>query len=240
MILGSMAALPVSAADTPFVVDTTPADGGVDVAVGASLSVTFNEPVAVTGNWFRIDCNASSNHLAAASGGPVTWTVDPINDFIAGEGCALSIVAADITNQDGFHPMSNATIGFTIAGEPPAGDPTPPPTTTFGGFKWPIKALPGVNRVHAGWIIPIRFSLGGDPGQHSFTAASQAYTCGTTPPSTADLAAVTRGHRAVRYNGRHGTYTFVWKTNRSWRHTCRVFVLTLDDGQTQAIAFRFS
>jgi hypothetical protein len=100
-------------------------------------------------------------------------------------------------------------------------------------------ALPAVNRVRAGWIVPIRFTLTGDPGPHSFTAASEAYTCGTTPPTTATLAAVTRSHRAVRYHGRHDTYTFMWKTARSWKHTCRVFVLTLDDGQTQAIAFRF-
>ena len=133
--------------------------------------------------------------------------------------------------------MSNDVVGFTIAGEPGGGGGTP--TTTFGGFKWPIKALPAVNRARAGWSHPDQVHPHRRPGAHSFTAASEAYTCGTTPPSTATLAAVTRGHRAVRYNGRHDTYTFVWKTSRSWKHTCRVFVLTLDDGQTQAIAFRF-
>ena len=130
--------------------------------------------------------------------------------------------------------MSNGFVGFTIAGVPTGG-----PTTTFGGFKWPIKALPAVNRARAGWSIPIRFSLGGDPGPHTFSAASEAYRCGTTPPSTATVKAATRGHRTVRYNGHRDTYTFVWKTSRSWKHSCRVFVLTVDDGPAQMIAFRF-
>ena len=92
-LLTSLAALPAAAADngTPFVAATTPADGDIDVAADASLSVTFSEPVAVTGSWFSVDCGASANHPAVATGGPLTWTIDPTDDFAAGESCALSI-----------------------------------------------------------------------------------------------------------------------------------------------------
>lgn len=239
VILTSFAALPVAAAGTPYVAATTPADGDVDVAAGTTLSVTFDEPVTVTDGWFSIDCGTSLAHSAVASGGPEIWTIDPDHDFAPGESCALTINKTGVTDADGFNPISNGFVGFTVAGTPGAPGGGGGPTTTFGGFKWPIKALPAVNKARAGMVIPIRFSLGGDPGPHSYIAASQAYTCGTTPPSTASLQAITRGHRAVRSNGHHDTYTFVWKTSRSWKHSCRVFVLTLDDGQTQAIAFRF-
>ncbi len=236
VILASFAALPVAAFGAPYVSGTSPADGDIDVAADATLSVTFDEPVTVTDGWFSIDCGVSLSHSAVVSGGPETWTINPDQDFAAGESCAFTTDRTAITDADGFHPDSNGFFGFTVAG---VAAPSAPPPSTFGAFKWPIKALPAVNRAWAGWAVPIRFTLTGDPGPHSFTAASQQYTCGTTPPSTATLAAVTRGHRAIRYNSRHDTYTFVWKTSRSWKHTCRVFVLTLDDGQTQAIAFRF-
>ena len=42
--------------DAPAVESTSPGDGAVDVARGASLSVTFDEPVDVSGDWFDITC----------------------------------------------------------------------------------------------------------------------------------------------------------------------------------------
>ena len=66
--------------------------------LGATVSVTFSEPVNVAGDWFKVECDVSSNHLSAASGGPLTWSINPINDFAAGESCALTIRATNVTD----------------------------------------------------------------------------------------------------------------------------------------------
>jgi hypothetical protein len=238
VLLTSLAAIPVAAADgvPPSVVATTPADGATDVAPNATVSVTFSEPVDVSGNWFRVECDQSSNHLSAASGGPTTWSIDPINDFIAGEACTLTIVASNVTDQDEATPMAGDAVATFTIGTGSTGGGGGTGTATFDGFRKPLRALPAVNRSRAGSSIPVRFGLS---AAESFTAASEAFACGTTPPSTATEPAVQPGHRAVGHD-RHGdTYTFVWKTSKAWKHTCRVFVLTLDDGSTQSLAFRF-
>lgn len=238
VLLASIAALPAAAADGyPYVASTTPADGDIDVAANASLTVTFSEPVEVTDGWFRIDCGTSLEHAAVASGGPVTWTLDPNHDFAAGESCALTTAAALINDPDGLNPLSNGLYAFTIAGEPAA--PGAPPPSTFTGFKRPIKALPEVNRAWAGWVVPIRFTLAGDHVRHTFAVGSKRFTCGTTPPSAESVTMVERGRWAVRYNKWQDTYVFGWKTSWAWRHTCRLFVLTVDGGAPQTIAFRF-
>ena len=57
--------------EAPAVQSTSPGNGAVDVARGANLSVTFDEPVDVNGDWFDITCATSHGHTAAVSGGPV-------------------------------------------------------------------------------------------------------------------------------------------------------------------------
>ena len=56
--------------DAPSVSSTTPANGGTGVAVDANVSLTFSEPVNVTGSWYSISCGTSGTHTAVASGGP--------------------------------------------------------------------------------------------------------------------------------------------------------------------------
>jgi len=38
---------------------------------------------------------------------------------------------------------------------------------------------------------------------------------------------------------RRGYYRYTWQTERSWRHSCRRFILTLDDGSVHTLDFRF-
>ncbi|MDQ3937501.1 MAG: lamin tail domain-containing protein, partial [Chloroflexota bacterium] len=57
----------------PSVTSTVPADGDNGVAVDANISVTFSEPVDVSGAWFTIECTTSGSVAASASGGPTTF-----------------------------------------------------------------------------------------------------------------------------------------------------------------------
>ncbi len=54
--------------------------------------------------WFTISCATSGAHTATVSGGPTTFTFDPDADFTAGESCTVTIVAANVTDQDVTDP----------------------------------------------------------------------------------------------------------------------------------------
>ena len=101
----------------PGVSATTPSPGATGVALSANVSVTFGEPVSVTGTWFTISCSLSGPHTAAASGGPTGFSLDPAPDFVNGETCTVTIVAAQVTDQDLIDPpdamATNYVFSFT-------------------------------------------------------------------------------------------------------------------------------
>ncbi len=53
--------------DAPGVASFAPASGAVDVTVGADLTVTFDEPVAVAGSWFTLSCATSGSHTGKSA-----------------------------------------------------------------------------------------------------------------------------------------------------------------------------
>ena len=121
-----------SAADTcgadnaPSVASTVPTSGATGVSTGATITVSFSEPVNVTDPWYTISCPISGNHSATVSGGPTSFTLDPILDFAAGETCSVSIAAASVSDQDALDPPDNmaANAGFTFTTmAPPTGAP---------------------------------------------------------------------------------------------------------------------
>ncbi len=111
----------------PSVGTTVPANGAMDVATNANISITFSEDVNVAGNWFQISCSVSGLRQVgdtAVSGGPGTFTINPNADFAAGELCTVTVFAAQVTDQDAADPPDNmaadATFSFTIASPPVA------------------------------------------------------------------------------------------------------------------------
>lgn len=102
----------------PTLVSSTPAHGATNVAANANLSLTFSEAVTLSSGWFSLSCGSSGSHAAAVSGGPTTFTLDPSADFGPLETCTLTVVGANVRDQDGtIHPMaSNATVSFTTSG----------------------------------------------------------------------------------------------------------------------------
>ncbi|TML59082.1 MAG: hypothetical protein E6G22_13475, partial [Actinobacteria bacterium] len=48
----------------PSVASTSPVNGATEVAVNANVSITFTEPVDVTGSWYSISCATSDGHSA--------------------------------------------------------------------------------------------------------------------------------------------------------------------------------
>jgi len=112
--LGSHTANCTAADAEPTVTSSYPANGAVDIPLNADMSVTFSEPVNVTGSWFTLTCSVSGAHPAAASGGPTTFTVNPSSDFVGGETCTFTVVAGNVTDQDSNDPPDSMSVNFVV------------------------------------------------------------------------------------------------------------------------------
>src|SRR3990172_3752845 len=99
---------------SPMVASTTPANGAANVDIGYNLTVTFNEAVNVSGDWFSLDCTISGTHTASVSGGPTTFTLDPSIDFTS-ETCTLTVLAASVTDQDPYDPPDAMESDYAIS-----------------------------------------------------------------------------------------------------------------------------
>jgi predicted extracellular nuclease len=105
----------------PTVTSTTPADNATGVAVNSNISVTFSEAVTVTSSSFTINCDTSGAHAFTPSGGPTTYTLDPTTDFTQGEVCTVTVVAAQVSDQDGTseNMAADYVFDFTVINTAP-------------------------------------------------------------------------------------------------------------------------
>jgi endonuclease I len=118
----------------PAVASTQPANGAGNVPAATNLVVTFTEPVTLAGSWFGASCSISGTLGLGAfvvSGGPVSYTLDPVVDFAANETCTATVAAANVTDLDGTPDTmgADAVFGFTIAPPPVDVPPTVSATT---------------------------------------------------------------------------------------------------------------
>jgi uncharacterized protein len=103
--------------EAPSVTSSTPAAGASDVARDSNITITFSEAVTVTGDWYSISCASTGLHSATVSGGPVTYTLDPVTDFGMDEACTVTIDDVGVSDADGTDPPDHMTadhsFGFT-------------------------------------------------------------------------------------------------------------------------------
>jgi predicted extracellular nuclease len=112
----------------------------------------------------------------------------------------------------------------------------------FEGFFKPIDNLPATNSVNAGQAVSVKFSLGGYKGLDIFAAGypvSQQIDCDTGTPIGDAEATMTSGSSALTYDPTTDTYTYAWKTDKSWAGTCRQLTVMLYDGTAQQAIFNF-
>jgi uncharacterized protein len=98
----------------PAVSAASPANGASNVPLGSDITLTFSEPVNVTGDWFTIQCVVSGAHTAVVSGGPAAFTLNPDADFALGEPCTVTILAANVSDQDTDDPPDTLTADVVI------------------------------------------------------------------------------------------------------------------------------
>jgi hypothetical protein len=114
-------------------------------------------------------------------------------------------------------------------------------TYRFTGFFQPVDNLPTVNRANAGQAIPIKFSLGGNQELDILATGSptsRSVACGGTAIDDVEVA-LTAGNSSLQYDASTDVYTYVWKTEKSWKSSCRELTVQLKDGTTHTARFQF-
>jgi predicted extracellular nuclease len=110
---------PCVVADTaPTVTDTFPDNGATNFPINANLSVEFSETVNVTPSWFTLVCSVSGTVATTFSGGPTTFTLDPGISLVHGESCSLTVIADQVSDQDGNDPPNNMVANFIVGFSP--------------------------------------------------------------------------------------------------------------------------
>lgn len=214
------------------------------VIIGLNLATPNAAPTVDAGGPYSV--NEGGNVTLSATGsdpenGPLSYAWDLDNDgtfettgqsvnFSAAgiEAPATRTVSVQVTDQGGLTASDVATINIVYA---------------FNGFFQPIDNLPTVNTANAGRAIPIKFSLGGDQGLNIFAAGypkSQSIRCDSSAPTDTVEETSSAGNSGLSYDPSTDTYTYVWKTEKSWANSCRQLIVKLSDGTTYYANFRFT
>ena len=112
----------------------------------------------------------------------------------------------------------------------------------FSGFFPPVDNAPVFNIAKAGNGIPVKFSLNGDQGLDIFLSGyplSREIACDVNAPATDVEQTVNAGGSTLGYDPALDEYTYVWKTEKSWKGTCRQLVVILKDGSIHMANFQF-
>ncbi len=105
----------------PGIIATDPEEGATEVAVSATLAISFSEPVALADPWFTLSCDSIAQ-TAQTSGGPSAWVITPDAPLPFGASCSLTVLAAAVIDLDGEPDAmgQDFVLGFdTIEDLPP-------------------------------------------------------------------------------------------------------------------------
>ncbi|HSL30709.1 MAG TPA: PxKF domain-containing protein, partial [Anaerolineales bacterium] len=214
------------------------------VIVGLNLDIPNRTPTVDAGGPYSVN-EGSSVSVSATGADPdddtltYEWDLDNNGSFeTPGQTAtfdATSLTApatytihVQVTDSGGLTAVDSATVSVIY---------------NFNGFFSPIENLPTFNTVKAGQGVPVKFSLSGDQGLSIFASGypkSQVITCDASAPASELEDTVTAGASSLSYDPLTDTYTYVWKTNKSWANSCRQLVIQLNDGTVHRANFSFT
>jgi uncharacterized repeat protein (TIGR01451 family) len=165
----------------------------------------------------------------------------------ASDGCAGNLTSSIVvtgsvdTNTVGFYALT-----YTVS-DPSGHSDTKVRTVevspyNFTGFFAPIDNLPAFNEMKAGQAAPVKFSLGGNQGLNIFAAGSPSsvqISCASGDPVSPVEETETAGSSSLSYDSTTDRYKYTWKTESSWKNTCRLLTVTLRDGTVHTAKFKF-
>jgi hypothetical protein len=109
------------------------------------------------------------------------------------------------------------------------------------GFLPFTRNPPVLNERVAGWLLLLRFSLGGDRGMNILADGypkSVEVSCANAP-AVAGTEDSTTYQPGLVYLQVIQQYVYVWKTDPVWAGTCRKFILKLNDGSEHVAYYKF-
>ncbi|WP_154223533.1 Ig-like domain-containing protein [Marinicella rhabdoformis] len=98
----------------PTVSSTSPANGDMNVAVDASITVDFSEAVDVTAGGMTLTCDAQTIAFSGLPASGASIEITPTADFAFNAACTVNVVAAEVTDQDGNVDNMAADYDFTF------------------------------------------------------------------------------------------------------------------------------
>ncbi len=99
-----------------------------------------------------------------------------------------------------------------------------------------------VNIAVAGSAIAVKFSLNGNQGLNIMAAGypiSSPVACDAGEPGAVIEETVNAGGSSLTYDAATDRYSYIWKTNKAWKGTCRILVVRLNDGSDHFAKFSF-
>lgn len=107
----------------PTVASTVPANNASEVALNATLEVTFSEPVSLLQpGAFDLACVSSGTHTFEVGGTSTGYTINPDANFVALEFCSLTIRAANVYDLDDYADAMAADVVVVFTTGSDAGD----------------------------------------------------------------------------------------------------------------------
>jgi len=156
-------------------------------------------------------------------GDPITITQSPEGPYAIGQ------TTVRLTVEDNDHASSSCQAVVAVL-------------YNFDGFFHPVDNPPIFNLANAGSAIPMKFSLHGNQGLDIFAAshpASQQIGCSDGAPVSTVEEIATAGNSGISYDVTTDQYTYVWKTDKSWKGRCRQLILKLNDSSVHVANFQF-
>ena len=235
-----------TATDASFTLTATDGDGGTATA---TLTVTANTNTA--------PALGTYSNTSVATGGSTTVTPSAApsdNGSISSSTAAapgftgsLSVDAAGIVSIGNAGPAGNHVVTVTLTdncGVQTVRTFNLSVTTqfNFAGFFAPVDNLPTLNVATAGSAIPVKFGPGGNQGLNIFAPgypASSQIACDAHAPGDEIEQTVNAGGSSLSYDQTTDRYSYIWKTDKAWKGTCRPLVVRLSDGTDHFAKFRF-
>jgi len=113
----------------------------------------------------------------------------------------------------------------------------------LSGFYGNLQDAPNLNVANAGSAKPVIFSLNGDKGLDIFATGypvSQQIDCNTKQPSGNIQPTSPLPSKNLTYDPLTDTYSYPWKTSKSWENTCRQLTIRFSDSTQRTLYFNFT
>ncbi len=106
------------------ITSTTPDDGIVIAFPNTRITIRFNHPTTVSGDWYQISGSMSGAHAATVSGPPTSHVILPANEFAFGEAVTVMLFASGIVDQNtGFNLPADRVLTFSTVSAPASVSP---------------------------------------------------------------------------------------------------------------------